>query len=114
MAKQTISTNSPLTELGMTNERLDIVAGPVHFNYENSDSDTFSKADSLDYDVNSHISYYITQLPNQLDLKALSQISIEDPQAALVIINALRANVDRELQKAKTLRSLYYSAQSTY
>ncbi|MCC6931699.1 MAG: hypothetical protein IT292_00385 [Deltaproteobacteria bacterium] len=114
MAKQDDLNNLANNELSNRQRGVDCLAGPIRFSSDIRGETNSPVSDSFDYDLGSHIDHYLQQLPDNLKLCSLSRLSLNDPKAALAIINALRENVDRELQKARRLQSLYRATPAAY
>lgn len=106
MAKHNYTNDLPLSEEISRLTDFDLVVGDITVNTPSLKESSPFNTELIDRDIVAHVQHFAEELPNRLDLKSLNKISLHDPQGAIHIIKQLRSNVERELQKAQSLRKL--------
>ena len=90
-------------------ESFDTVCGEISLSLQTSDEiSKDQKLDTVDFDIKSHITSFLNNLPVQLNLAQLRELTLTNPGEALTVLNEVRQEVESQLHKARMLKQLYW------
>ncbi|MFN8389232.1 MAG: hypothetical protein U0136_02975 [Bdellovibrionota bacterium] len=69
-------------------------------------TDTFSFDDCCDFEVDTHINYFLERLPETLHVERVLELTLDDPAHALKVLIEVRDALVQERHKAQVLLRL--------
>ena len=90
-------------------DSFDTVCGEISLSLQNPETPCpEQRFDTCDTDIKSHITAFLNNLPVQLNLQQLQELTLTNPGEALTVLNEVRQEVESQLHKARMLKQLYW------
>ena len=84
----------------------DRVDGEITLSLPAYQKEEIPENDTLDYDVAAHVAAFLSSLNQDLNLSSIQGLTLDDPQKANSLVNAMLDKVEQKLRTARLLQAL--------